>query len=162
MQLKQLHRPVIVIAFYAIGIMVYMQLETWSIEECVYFITVSMTTVGYGDVVPTSDVSRAFTTVYILFGLIIVFGIINDAFTTTVQSIQTAMETTTTDIHNFMELHKSKAMRSILTIVLCILVGAVVYVHLERWNYVEALYFATMTTLVCLIFSWDVLINDTL
>jgi voltage-gated potassium channel Kch len=43
--------------------------EDWSFIQSLYFSVVTLTTVGYGDLHPTSDETRIFTIIYILTGL---------------------------------------------------------------------------------------------
>ena len=52
----------------AIGTIVYHRLENWTWIESFYFTVVTLATVGYGDLHPTSDISRLFTAFFILFG----------------------------------------------------------------------------------------------
>jgi len=54
-----------------IGTVVYHYLEGWSWISSLYFTVVTMTTVGYGDLHPTNDVTRLFTIFFILFGVTI-------------------------------------------------------------------------------------------
>jgi voltage-gated potassium channel len=49
-----------------IGTLVYVQLEGWSLLDALYFTVATLTTVGYGDFVPTHDVSKIVTIVYML------------------------------------------------------------------------------------------------
>ncbi len=42
----------------------YTQTEHWSIIDALYFSLMTMATVGYGDLVPTSDFSKIFTIIY--------------------------------------------------------------------------------------------------
>lgn len=58
----------------ALGTAVYHLLEDWSWIQSFYFSVVSLTTVGYGDLHPTSDASRLFTALYILVGVAIVLA----------------------------------------------------------------------------------------
>jgi len=55
------------------GTIVYKFLEDWSWVQSFYFSVVTMTTVGYGDFVPTTEVSRLFTSFYILTGAAVAF-----------------------------------------------------------------------------------------
>ena len=48
--------------------------ESWTIIDSVYFATVSMSTVGYGDLTVQGPVSRLFTAVWIIIGVVTVFG----------------------------------------------------------------------------------------
>lgn len=52
-----------------IGVIFYMEIEGWDFFQALYFCVATLTTVGYGDLVPTSDLSRLFTTFYILIGV---------------------------------------------------------------------------------------------
>jgi len=49
-------------AFYALW-------EGWSVVDALYFCAMSLATVGYGDVVPETDVGKIFTVVYVLGGI---------------------------------------------------------------------------------------------
>ena len=51
------------------GTIVYWRFEDWSFIQALYFSVVTLTTVGYGDLTPTSDGTRIFTIFYILTGL---------------------------------------------------------------------------------------------
>lgn len=65
---------VIVISWILIGMLVFHYLEDWTWAQCFYFSVVTLTTVGYGDFSPTTEVSRFFTAVYILVGVTIALG----------------------------------------------------------------------------------------
>ncbi|MEI7690256.1 MAG: potassium channel family protein [bacterium] len=60
-----------VISLLATGTIVYHYLEGWSWISALYFTVVTMATVGYGDLHPTTDLSRLFTIFFILFGVTI-------------------------------------------------------------------------------------------
>lgn len=53
----------------AIGTIVFHRLESWNWIQSFYFSAVTITTVGYGDLIPSSDFSRLFTAIYILIGV---------------------------------------------------------------------------------------------
>ena len=53
----------------SIGTILFKRLESWTWIESFYFSTITITTVGYGDLVPTSDASRLFTAIYVLIGV---------------------------------------------------------------------------------------------
>ena len=55
----------------AVGTVVYHNLEDWSWVDALYFSTVAVTTVGFGDITPSTDGSKLFTVVYILAGIAI-------------------------------------------------------------------------------------------
>jgi hypothetical protein len=55
-----------------IGTVVYHLLEDWSWVDSFYFSSVAVTTVGFGDLAPSTDVSKLFTVFYIFGGLTII------------------------------------------------------------------------------------------
>lgn len=57
------------IGLLAFGTIVYHYLEDWSWVESLYFVVVTLTTVGYGDLHPTTEISRLFTILFILIGV---------------------------------------------------------------------------------------------
>merc|ERR1719428_183725 len=50
----------------AVGVIVMMYAEGWSFDQAFYWACVTMTTVGYGDVVPTTPATKLFTCVFAL------------------------------------------------------------------------------------------------
>lgn len=63
-----------ILTLIGIGTISYRLLEGWSWIKCFYFSVTTLTTVGYGDLHPTSDGSRLFTAIYILVGVTIALG----------------------------------------------------------------------------------------
>ena len=61
--------PFLAAALLLAGTVFYSLAEGWSVVESFYFSVVALTTVGFGDLAPTSDLTRAFTAVYILVGV---------------------------------------------------------------------------------------------
>jgi voltage-gated potassium channel Kch len=61
--------PVVAGSLILTGTIVYWRFEDWSFIQSLYFSVVTLTTVGYGDLTPTSDGTRIFTIIYILTGL---------------------------------------------------------------------------------------------
>jgi voltage-gated potassium channel len=66
------------IAVIGIGSVVYMVVEGWSAVDAVYFCVVTLATVGYGDLHPTTDVGKLFTILYILTGIGIIAAFISE------------------------------------------------------------------------------------
>ena len=60
-----------------VGVCFYTVVEGWSVVDAVYFSAMSLATVGFGDIVPTTDVGKIFTVVYVLVGI----GILVSFFT---------------------------------------------------------------------------------
>src|SRR5574337_1001499 len=60
---------VVVVSWITIGTFIFHALEKWTWIQAIYFSTVTLTTVGYGDLHPTTDFARLVTVFYILFGV---------------------------------------------------------------------------------------------
>jgi len=67
----------------ATGTVVYHHMEGWTWTTSFYFTVCTVTTVGYGDVVPTTDSSRLFTAFFALAGVsaaLASFGILGASY----------------------------------------------------------------------------------
>jgi len=64
----------ILATYYGFGGVAYDELEGWTLIDTTYFLTVTVTTVGYGDMVPESDTGKIFTVLYALLGIAFVFA----------------------------------------------------------------------------------------
>jgi len=51
------------------GSLFYMLVEGWSVLDALYFSVVTLATIGYGDLTPTTDVAKLFTIFYVLIGI---------------------------------------------------------------------------------------------
>jgi potassium channel subfamily K, other eukaryote len=145
---------IIVIVFYAVASVYYNQVEGWDLEDCIYFITVTISTVGYGDYEPSSDDSRLFTIFVILFGLIFVFSIINDfamyIIATATKRAQEIVKNKSEDDLKNEDPYKyfKKYAYAIGTILALLFVGSIFFWQNEDWSFIEAMYWVvcTMTT----------------
>ena len=61
--------PFVAGALVLTGTVFYWHFEDWTIIQALYFSVVTLTTVGYGDLTPTSAGTQIFTVIYILTGL---------------------------------------------------------------------------------------------
>ena len=61
-----------------IGTVVYRILEDWSWVDSFYFSAVALTTVGFGDLTPTTDASKIFTVFYIFSGISLIGVLLNE------------------------------------------------------------------------------------
>lgn len=59
------------------GSVFYVNVEGWSVLDALYFSVATLTTVGYGDFVPRTDLGKIFTIVYIMGGIGLFLGFIN-------------------------------------------------------------------------------------
>jgi len=58
-----------------VGTLFYHRAEGWSYLDALYFCVVSLGTVGYGDLTPTTPVARLFTIVYLINGIVILLAL---------------------------------------------------------------------------------------
>jgi len=59
------------------GSFVYHRIEGWSFLDALYFVVMTVTTVGYGDFVPKTDVGKIFTMFFSFMGIVFVFYFIS-------------------------------------------------------------------------------------
>ncbi len=64
----------------SIGTVVYHFMEDWTWVDSFYFSSVTLTTVGFGDLTPTSDLSKIFTVFYIFGGISLIGATLNAFF----------------------------------------------------------------------------------
>ena len=67
----------LVVATLAAGTVFYSRTEGWSVLDSLFFSVVTLTTVGYGDLVPTTAAGKVFTILYIFVGIGIILGFVN-------------------------------------------------------------------------------------
>ncbi|KAH8097358.1 potassium channel [Aureococcus anophagefferens] len=65
-----------VFMYYYVGIAVLKRLEEWHTGKTIYFLSMTLTTVGFGDVTPTTVAGKWFVTAYAPAGIVLVFSII--------------------------------------------------------------------------------------
>lgn len=70
------------LAIVALGTVVYRYLEDWSWVDSLYFSVVAGTTVGFGDLTPTTDAAKLFTVLYIVLAFSIIATYLNVRFRT--------------------------------------------------------------------------------
>ena len=59
-----------------IGAAFYHEFEGWGWIDSMYFCITTLTTVGYGDLYPHTDIGKIFTSIYLLMGIGILLGYI--------------------------------------------------------------------------------------
>lgn len=57
------------------GTVVYHWLEGWSYLDALYFCVISLATIGYGDLTPTTPEAKIFTIVYVINGIVILLAV---------------------------------------------------------------------------------------
>jgi len=64
---------IVFIALILIGGVIYQQIEGWRFLDSVYFATMTVTTIGYGDFVPQTDAGKLFTIIFSFSGIAMAF-----------------------------------------------------------------------------------------
>jgi voltage-gated potassium channel len=59
----------ILVFLLALGTSFYSYAEKWSIIDSLYFCAMTITTIGYGDLSPSSEISKVFTIIYAFVGI---------------------------------------------------------------------------------------------
>jgi len=59
------------------GTVFYHRAEGWSLLDSAFFSLITLTTVGYGDMVPTTPFSKIFTMVFLIAGISVLLGFLN-------------------------------------------------------------------------------------
>jgi voltage-gated potassium channel Kch len=67
----------LVVLTLAAGTLFFSQVEGWGLLDSLYFSVVTLTTVGYGDLSPTTAAGKVFTILYIFVGIGIILGFVN-------------------------------------------------------------------------------------
>jgi len=68
---------------FLIGIVFYHAVEDLSVVESIYFTAMTLTTVGYGDISPSTDASKLFTAAYAFVGVGLFLGVAAITFSST-------------------------------------------------------------------------------
>jgi voltage-gated potassium channel len=64
---------IVLVLVIAGGSFFYQQIEGWNKIDSTYFVVVTMTTIGYGDLVPQTDIGKIFTMFFSFFGVAMAF-----------------------------------------------------------------------------------------
>lgn len=137
-----------VISFYLFASIYYAEVEDWSIQDCIYFLTVTISTVGYGDFHPTTDKARMFTIFVIIIGLVFIFSILSDFanFVLKLAEEQAAKiakqkEPIVNDPYKYWK----KRAYPLMMVLTLLFVCSITLWQLEEWTYIQALYFSVVT-----------------
>ena len=67
----------LVVLILGLGTVYYHFAESWNWIDSLYFSLITLTTIGYGDLAPTTPMSKIFTMLYVIVGIGIIFGFIS-------------------------------------------------------------------------------------
>lgn len=151
-QYKTVGKGCMVIIFYVISCIFYSREEHWSIVNSVYFVTVTITTVGFGDYEPTKDRTRLFTIFVIVVGLIFILSCINDfASYIMAKAEASALHFADKNHFNMTDLGNNKKYmirraNCVAGIMMVVLTCSIFMMIVEDWSFVKSLYFSVVTT----------------
>lgn len=142
------------VLFYVVGCCVYSVLEPeMNLTQAIYFITVTITTVGYGYFHPSNDASKIFTIFYILIGLVIIMTMFTGMTNQILLDAQEGVLRTFLDLIgkrdiSTVQMRLYKLNSSLLAIGLMIIIGTSFYAGNEGFSLLDASYWVicTMTT----------------
>eukprot|EP01036_Dinobryon_divergens_P024435 gene24435-32884_t len=85
-QSNSIKMSVVIFLYFLAGVLVYHFWQGWNITDSIYFMVTTLLTIGYGEIVPTSDSTRLFTAIYILFGICICGFVLSSLATFTIEN----------------------------------------------------------------------------
>lgn len=143
--LKLMLRFSIIFVYYGIGMIFYAINERWTFTDCAYFITVTLSTVGFGELVPSNTSSRLFTVFYALIGIFLLLGEANNLGLYLIKNYQNKY----IDRLGLSGSKKSGLKITISFIWLFLLIGIATgsYYYLEDFDVVTSFYFTMITML---------------
>ena len=70
------------------GVIFYSLTEDWSLGDSLYFTVIALTTIGFGDLAPTTTFSRLFTVLYAIMGVGLIGTLVHLVVTNAQQAIK--------------------------------------------------------------------------
>lgn len=151
-----------VVLFYAVHVFIWQAFEPqWTLMQCIYFITASLTTVGYGDISPADDHGRLYCIFFLLFGLAAVTSVatgLADRFLYHVEvmcigHVEVAKVKTKTNLDDEEHLTTNEFYRyrkivfSIVVVLIAAGIGTIFMCVTHKWTFLQALYWSFVTSL---------------
>ena len=139
------------IMFYYVASKYYITIEKWDIIDSIFFLTETMSTVGYGDYHPTKNQSRVVTIFLIIAGLSVLFMLVKNISRSIRCQLGKRMQTRIKSIvysHNNSNLQYYYLLIYPLMMVLTLVtINTIIIWNLESdWSFIQAVYF-TVTTM---------------
>eukprot|EP01038_Epipyxis_sp_PR26KG_P011294 gene11294-15152_t len=133
--------------FYLIGWLFYSNVEGWDFLTCIYFSTQTASTLGYGNISPKTPSGRIFTPFFILFGMLIVFTVVNDVVQRFI--IKSVKKTSKRPVRRKkLQIIVRKSINAVLWLILLfsvVLFGSLVFCLNENLTFVDGFYFSFVT-----------------
>ena len=149
-----------VLLFYVMNIFIWQAFEPeWDFMQCIYFITTSLTTVGYGDFSPSHDTGRLYCIFFLLLGLTSVSSVLTgvvDRFLYDMEvyfigNVEKKVARTSLDDEEHSKTNEfyryRKIIFSIIIVIICVTVGTIFMAVTHNWTFLRALYWSIVTSL---------------
>jgi hypothetical protein len=132
--------------YYLIGILVYQYYEGWSFENCVYFLTQTITTLGYGNLTPSSPAAQTFTIFYIYIGILLAFSILQEIIVFVINFMRSNYKKPQ-KLNKFQVFIRNVYNLFMWLIILFLipLFASIVFTYNEGWTNQQSIYFAVVT-----------------
>ena len=139
-----LTRPAVSIVggYLLIGTLLFSALEGWDMSTSIYFCIITLTTVGYGDVVPKTAGGKLLCVLYIFLGVTLVSASLGAILGKAQAALASAPPTS---VRATQQRHRSQATSAACSMLGIVLMGAVLGAAVEGWGLVDSLYFAMVT-----------------
>jgi hypothetical protein len=135
--------------FFGLSVLFYVIREGWSVADAFLFVVITISTVGYGTIHPTSADTRIYTIFLMVFGVVAIFSTLTSFVNQGIKRLKVYLSNSMTSRLKQTEwLFRQRLYFSIFWIVLCALVGAIVLQQLEGWDFISCLYFIVETITV--------------
>mmetsp|Transcript_19237 Transcript_19237/g.26460 ORF Transcript_19237/g.26460 Transcript_19237/m.26460 type:complete len:211 (+) Transcript_19237:160-792(+) len=161
-----------VLLFIIASVLFYIFQQEWSFITSLFFVVMTITTVGYGDPVPTGSLGRIFTIGLMIFGIYGLVAVLNSFILNKIDQLRKVIRLHDNtppreDLLNQTGIskmlcnyslpkwikYKLLMSRSIIGMLICVIVCTIYFHETENWDWITSLYFAVQTSTVTLSLS---------
>lgn len=141
--------PLIVVVYFFVWVLVFALVEEWDFTKTFYFLTATLTTVGYGDVSPEGDVGKVLFIIFILFGLSLIgfsMGVVVSKLSGLMNREESAFEKCLFGhIDSCIGVYARIALMDFVVLLIVTFVGTIYVVMVEEFSTIDAVYWIVCT-----------------
>ena len=142
-------RVAVACLFFSFSILYYTQTESWSVLDSILFVVVSASAVGYGNIHPTNTNSQIYTIFLMIFGTFVVYSNLMAYLHSGIIRLNRFLtESVTSRLKRTEVLFQRRLLLTVVWVLICAVIGAVIIQTLEEISFVDALYFVVQTMMV--------------
>jgi len=139
-----------IVAYYVLTGTIFWYFEGWGVVDCIYFISSSVTTVGYGDLSLQNSTSRLIGIPTLLFGIVVIFSNVGDIITSTIERAEEkAMKAADRNDEDLAQPLWVKVLISVTLFLVCFLLGVVVVAWEEHYTLIDRIWWSFQTITTC-------------